>query len=64
MPTRSKYMIVQLRICDIRSSEKALWRKVLEICATSIDYDSGFEASRTFFTIVQYKIRCWMFFRG
>ena len=29
------------RIRDIRSSEKAFWKKVLEIYATSIDYDPG-----------------------
>ena len=29
------------RIRDIRSSEKVFWRKVLEIYATSIDYDPG-----------------------
>lgn len=52
------------RIRDIRSSEKVFWRKVLEIYATSIDYDSGFDASQLFFATVQNKIRCWMFFRG
>ena len=44
------------RIRDIRSSEKVFWRKVLEIYATSIDYDPGFEASQTFFATVQNKI--------
>ena len=34
------------RIRDIRSSEKEFWRKVLEIYATSIDYDPSVEASR------------------
>ena len=33
------------RIRDIRSSEKVFWRKVLEIYATSIDYDSHAESS-------------------
>src|SRR5207244_6878100 len=33
------------RIRDIRSSEKVFWRKVLEIYATSIDYDASTEAS-------------------
>ena len=37
------------RIRDIRSSEKVFWRKVLEIYATSIDYDSHEEASQLFF---------------
>jgi hypothetical protein len=33
-------------ICDIRSSEKVFWRKVLEIYATSIDYDASVDASK------------------
>ena len=33
------------RIRDIRSSEKVFWRKVLEIYATSIDYDPHAESS-------------------
>ena len=33
------------RIRDIRSSEKVFWRKVLEISATSIDYDPHAESS-------------------
>ena len=36
------------RIRDIRSSEKVFWRKVLDIYATSIDYDPGEEASQRF----------------
>ncbi|MFA6471010.1 MAG: virulence RhuM family protein [Candidatus Latescibacterota bacterium] len=44
------------RIRDIRSSEKVFWRKVLEIYATSIDYDPGVEASRQFFATVQNKM--------
>ena len=44
------------RIRDIRSSEKVFWRKVLEIYATSIDYDPAVEASQTFFATVQNKI--------
>ena len=36
------------RIRDIRSSEKVFWRKVLEIYATSIDYDPSSEASIQF----------------
>ena len=44
------------RIRDIRSSEKEFWRKVLEIYATSIDYDPGLEASRKFFATVQNKM--------
>jgi hypothetical protein len=44
------------RIRDIRSSEKAFWRKVLEIYATSADYDPRTEASQLFFATVQNKI--------
>ena len=44
------------RIRDIRSSEKEFWRKVLEIYATSIDYDATTEASQQFFATVQNKM--------
>lgn len=44
------------RIRDIRSSEKVFWRKVLEIYATSIDYDPAAEASQQFFATVQNKM--------
>jgi hypothetical protein len=44
------------RIRDIRSSEKEFWRKVLEIYATSIDYDPSVEASQEFFATVQNKM--------
>jgi hypothetical protein len=44
------------RIRDIRSSEKNFWRKVLEIYATSIDYDSKTETSQHFFATVQNKM--------
>lgn len=44
------------RIRDIRSSEKVFWRKVLEIYATSIDYDPHAEASVLFFKQVQNKM--------
>ena len=44
------------RIRDIRSSEKVFWRKVLEIYATSIDYDPRAEASVAFFQQVQNKM--------
>jgi hypothetical protein len=43
------------RIGDIRSSEKVFWRKVLEIYATSVDYDPSIEASQLFFKTVQNK---------
>jgi len=44
------------RIRDIRSSEKVFWRKVLDIYATSIDYDPNEEISQQFFATVQNKI--------
>jgi len=44
------------RIRDIRSSEKVFWRKVLDIYATSIDYDPAEEASQRFFAMVQNKM--------
>lgn len=44
------------RIRDIRSSEKVFWRKVLDIYATSIDYDGKAEESLLFFKTVQNKI--------
>jgi len=44
------------RIRDIRSSEKVFWRKVLDIYATSIDYDPKTESSQQFFAIVQNKM--------
>ena len=44
------------RIRDIRSSEKVFWRKVLDIYATSIDYDAKLEISIQFFQTVQNKM--------
>ena len=44
------------RIRDIRSSEKVFWRKVLDIYATSIDYDPRSDLSVTFFQTVQNKM--------
>ena len=44
------------RIRDIRSSEKVFWRKVLDIYATSIDYDQRAEASQLFFKTIQNKM--------
>jgi len=44
------------RIRDIRSSEKVFWRKVLDIYATSIDYDPNQEMSVRFFQTVQNKM--------
>lgn len=44
------------RIRDIRSSEKVFWRKVLDIYATSIDYDPSVAATQRFFATVQNKM--------
>ena len=44
------------RIRDIRASEKVLYRQVLEIYATSIDYDPRAQVSLDFFKKVQNKI--------
>jgi len=44
------------RIRDIRSSEKVFWRKILDIYATSIDYDPKSENSLLFFKQVQNKM--------
>lgn len=44
------------RIRDIRASEKVFYRQILEIYATSIDYDPTAEVSIQFFKKVQNKI--------
>ena len=44
------------RIRSIRASEKVFWRKVLDIYATSIDYDPKSEISMQFFKQVQNKM--------
>lgn len=44
------------RIRDIRSSEKVLYRQVLDLYATSVDYDPRAEASVLFFKTVQNKL--------
>jgi hypothetical protein len=44
------------RIRDIRSSEKVFWRKILDIYATSIDYNPRNNQSEEFFAIVQNKL--------
>ena len=56
-PTSGVYFEQLLaRIRDIRSSEKVFWRKVLDIYATSIDYNPSVEASQQFFAAVQNKM--------
>jgi hypothetical protein len=44
------------RIRDIRSSEKVMYRQVLDLYATATDYDPHSEESLTFFKIVQNKL--------
>lgn len=44
------------RIRDIRSSEKVLYRQVLDLYATSVDYQPTSEESVTFFKTVQNKL--------
>ena len=44
------------RIRDIRSSEKVLYRQVLDLYATSVDYDPRTPESIIFFKIVQNKL--------
>jgi hypothetical protein len=44
------------RVRDIRSSEKVFYRKVLDIYATSVDYDPRSETSARFFAAIQNKM--------
>ncbi len=44
------------RIRDIRSSEKVMYRQVLDLYATAVDYDPRSEISVQFFKIVQNKL--------
>ena len=44
------------RIRDIRSSEKVMYRQVLDLYATSIDYDPKSPESVAFFKMVQNKL--------
>lgn len=44
------------RIRDIRSSEKVFWRKVIDIFATSIDYNPKEDICIEFFQTVQNKM--------
>jgi hypothetical protein len=44
------------RIRDIRSSERVLYRQVLDLYATAVDYDPRSSMSVTFFKIVQNKL--------
>ena len=49
-----KELLDQIR--DIRSSEKVLYRQVLDLYATAIDYDPNADESLTFFKTVQNKL--------
>ena len=44
------------KIRDIRSSERVFWKQVLDIYATSVDYDPKSPESVTFFKTVQNKL--------
>lgn len=44
------------RIRDIRASERMFYQKITDIYATSIDYDSNAEITKTFFATVQNKL--------
>ena len=44
------------RIRDIRASEKRFYRKITDIYATAVDYDSHSEPAQTFFQTVQNKL--------
>lgn len=44
------------RIKDIRSSEKVMYRQVLDLYATAIDYDPQSDISKQFFQTVQNKL--------
>jgi len=44
------------RIRDIRSSEKVMYRQVLDLYTQAVDYDSNSELSKSFFKIVQNKL--------
>ncbi len=56
-PEKSRYFEELLaRIRDIRSSEKVFWRKVLDIYATSIDYNPSAESSQILFKEIQNKM--------
>lgn len=44
------------RIRDIRSSEKVMYRQVLDLYATSVDYDPKSQESIAFFKMVQNKL--------
>jgi hypothetical protein len=52
----SYFKNLQKRIRDIRSSERLFYQQVLDIFATSVDYDGTSETAREFFQTVQNKM--------
>lgn len=52
----SYFKQLQKRIRDIRSSERLFYQQVLDIFATSIDYDGSSDVAREFFQTVQNKM--------
>ena len=52
------------RIRDIRSSEKVMYRQVLDLYATSVDYDPDSAESIAFFKMVQNKLHYAAHVRG
>ncbi|MGO2243675.1 MAG: RhuM family protein [Pseudolactococcus laudensis] len=52
----SYFKNLQKRIRDIRSSERLFYQQVLDIFATSVDYDGSSDVAREFFQTVQNKM--------
>ena len=52
----SYFKALQKRIRDIRSSERLFYQQVLDIFATSVDYDGKSEVAHEFFQTVQNKM--------
>ena len=55
-PAKNYFDELLSRVRDIRSSEKMLYRKVMDIYALSIDYSPKSETSKNFFATVQNKM--------
>jgi hypothetical protein len=52
----SYFKKLQKRIRDIMTSERMFYQQVLDIFATSIDYDGSSDTAREFFQTVQNKM--------
>lgn len=50
------YGAVVRRVRDIRDSEQALWRKLIHVYATSVDYDPQADGSRELFRTLQNRM--------